>query len=96
MVQGRKITNYGPKAILDFNTSFEMSLSKLSDNQKISDIGSTILNLWLLKDSQLQLPILFDLPSSENERKDGTRNETIEMEWLIFRHFLLNHPSTAW
>ncbi len=42
MVQGRKIKNYGPNEILDFNTSFERSLSKLSENHNIFDIGSTI------------------------------------------------------
>ncbi len=45
MVQGRKMTNYGPNEILDFNTSFERSFSKLSENQKIIDIGSTVLKL---------------------------------------------------
>ena len=49
MVQGRKMTNYGPSEILDLNTSFERYLSKLSENQKIFDIRSTVLKLWLLK-----------------------------------------------
>ncbi len=39
------MTNYGPNEILDFNTSFERSFSKLSENQKIIDIGSTVLKL---------------------------------------------------
>ncbi len=39
--------------MLDCNTSFERSLSKLSENHKIFDIGSTILKLRLLKDVQL-------------------------------------------
>ena len=45
MVQSRKMTNYGPKQILDLNISFERSLSELSENQKIFDIGSTVLKL---------------------------------------------------
>ncbi len=44
------MTNYGPNKILDFNTSFERYFSKLSENVKIFDIGSTVLKLWLLKD----------------------------------------------
>ncbi len=51
MVQGRKMTNYGPNQILDLNTSFERSLSKLSENHKIFEIGSSELKLWLLKDA---------------------------------------------
>ncbi len=47
------MTNLGPDKILDCNTSFERSLSKLSENYKIFDIGSTILKLRLLKDVQL-------------------------------------------
>ncbi len=35
MVQGRKMTNYGPDEILDLITSFERSPSKLSENHKI-------------------------------------------------------------
>ncbi len=46
MVQGRKITNYGPDENLDRNTSFERSISKLSENHKIFDIGATALKLW--------------------------------------------------
>ncbi len=53
MVQGQKMTNYGPNEILNLNTSFERSLSKLSENQKIVEIGSTVLKLWLLKDNPL-------------------------------------------
>ncbi len=53
MVQRRKMTNYGPNQIRDFNTSFERSLSKLSENHKIVEIGSMIPKLWLLKDVQL-------------------------------------------
>ncbi len=41
MVQGRKMTNYGPDEILFFNTSPERPISKLSENQKINDIGPT-------------------------------------------------------
>ncbi len=37
--------------MLDLNTSFERSLSKLSENDQIFDLGSTILKLWLLKQS---------------------------------------------
>ncbi len=48
--------NYGPDQILDLSTSFERSLSKLSENQKIVEIGSIILKLWLLKVVQL-LPV---------------------------------------
>ena len=35
------MTNYGPKQIIGLNTSFKRSLSKLSENHKIFDIGST-------------------------------------------------------
>ena len=51
------MTNYGPNQILDFNTSFERSLSKLSENNKNFEIGSTILKLWLIKDVQLLIPM---------------------------------------
>ncbi len=47
MVQGRKMPNYGPNEILDLNTSFERSLSKLSENHNIFDIGPTEFKLWL-------------------------------------------------
>ncbi len=43
--------------MLDLNTSFERPLSKLSENPKKIDIGSTALKLWLLKDVQLQPPL---------------------------------------
>ncbi len=43
--------NYDPTNILDFNTSFESSLSKLSENHKINVIGSTELKLWPFKDA---------------------------------------------
>ena len=43
MVQGRKMTNNGPSEILDFNTSFERCLSKLSENQKIFEFGSIVM-----------------------------------------------------
>ena len=49
--------------MLDLNTSFERSLSKLSEIFKNVDIGSTIEKLWLLKDVQLHnatLPILIN------------------------------------
>ena len=51
------MTNYGSNEIFDLKTSFERYLSKLSENLKISDIGSTVLKLWLLKDVQLQLMV---------------------------------------
>ena len=41
MVQGKKMAN--PDEILDQNTSFERSLSKLSENHKMFDIGLTVL-----------------------------------------------------
>ncbi len=47
------MTNYGPDEIMDLNTPFERSLSKLSENHKNFDTGSTVLKLWLLKDVQL-------------------------------------------
>ncbi len=50
------MTNYGPDEIMDLNTPFERSLSKLSENHKNFDIGSTVLKLWLLKDVQLPPP----------------------------------------
>ncbi len=53
MVQGRKITNYDPYQILDLNTYFKKYLFKLSENSKISEIGSTIPKLWLLKDTYI-------------------------------------------
>ena len=39
------MSNYGPNQIRDFNTSFERSLSKLSENHKIIEIGSIILKV---------------------------------------------------
>ncbi len=45
MVRGRKMTNYGPNEILDWNTSFERSLSKLSEKHNNFEIGSIILRL---------------------------------------------------
>ncbi len=47
------MTNMGPDKILDLNTSFERYFSKLSENHKNVDIGSTVLKLWLLKGVQL-------------------------------------------
>ncbi len=47
------MTNYGPQKILNLNTSFERSLSEISENLKKIDIGSTVVKLWLLKDIQL-------------------------------------------
>ena len=47
------MTNYGPDKMLDLNTSFERSLSQLSENHKMFDTGSTVLKLWLFKDVQL-------------------------------------------
>ncbi len=41
MVQGRKMTNYGPNQIRDLMISFERSLSKRSENPKINEIGSS-------------------------------------------------------
>ncbi len=58
MVQGGKMTNYGPNEILDYLKS--KSLSKLSENPEIVYIGSTILKLWLLI-------IMFNyIPQSQN------------------------------
>ena len=45
------MTNYGPKEILDLNTSFERPLSKLSENHKINAIGQMELKLWPFKDA---------------------------------------------
>ena len=42
MVQRRKMPNYGPNKIWDSNTSFERSLSKLSENHKHFEIGSSV------------------------------------------------------
>ena len=47
------MTNFGPDKMLDLNTSFERSLSQLSENHKMFDTGSTVLKLWLFKDVQL-------------------------------------------
>ncbi len=53
MVQRRKMPNYGLNRSLDFKTLFERSLSKLSENHKNVEIGSSKLKLWLLKGVQL-------------------------------------------
>ncbi len=53
MVQGRKMTNYGPSEIFDFNKSSENPLSKLLENHKINVIGPTKLKLWPFKDYRL-------------------------------------------
>ncbi len=45
------MTNLVPDEILCFNTSFERSLSKLSENHKINVIGPTELKLWPFKDA---------------------------------------------
>ncbi len=45
----------GRDEILDWNTSFKRNFSKLSENPKVFDIGSTVLKLWLLKDTPLRL-----------------------------------------
>ncbi len=50
MVQGRKMANYDPYQILDFNTSLERYLSKLSENPKIFDMGPTVLKLGQMKE----------------------------------------------
>ncbi len=57
MVQGRKMTNYGPNKMLDLNTSFERYLSKLSEYNKNVDIGSSELKLWPFKDAFLMLRV---------------------------------------
>ena len=53
-----KAENYklGP---LDRNTSFERSLSKLSENRNIFDIGSTVLKLMAVEKSGLFLELSF-------------------------------------
>ncbi len=53
-----KNENYHPNKILDWNTSFERSFSKLSENHKNFEFGSIILKLWLLKDVQLHPPLI--------------------------------------
>ncbi len=58
--------NYGPNQFFDLNTPFERSLSKLSENHKIFDIGSMIPKLWLLKDVQLNPPLVRALFSHHN------------------------------
>ncbi len=45
-----KMANYDPYKILDFNTLSERSLSKLSENPKIFDIGPTVLKLGQMKE----------------------------------------------
>ncbi len=44
--------------MLDWNTSFERYLSKLSENPKNFHIGSTVLKLWPLKDVQQHSHVL--------------------------------------
>ncbi len=56
MVQGRKMINYGPNQIRDFNTSFERPLSKLSENHKIFEIGSSELKLTAVEHVPLPPP----------------------------------------
>ena len=42
------------------------------------------------------LEISHYIPSTnEKLRKDGTRNDKVLVEWLIFRHFLPNQPLSA-
>ncbi len=50
------MTNYGPDKILDLSTSFERYFSKLSENKKNIDIGSTVLKLIAVENIQLQSP----------------------------------------
>ena len=54
-----KMPNYVPNQILDFNTSFERYLSKLSEDNNIFEIGSSELKLWLLEDVQLHPPFSY-------------------------------------
>ena len=80
------MVNYGPYEIFDLNTSFERSLSKLSENHKNVDIGSTILKLWLLKD------VMFD--SSQGL---GKTLQCIALMWTLLRqgpNCKLPHPHT--
>ena len=49
------MSNLGSKEVLDLNTSLERYLSKLSENHKIVDIGSTVLKLWLFKDVHVSM-----------------------------------------
>ncbi len=57
IVQVRKMTNYSPNKMLDVNTSFERSLSKLSENRKIFNIGSTVLKLMAVERSSTTPPL---------------------------------------
>ncbi len=50
----------GRDEILDWNTLFETNFSKLSENPQIFDIGSTVLKLWLLKDTPPPLRLIND------------------------------------
>ena len=48
-----KLVNTFISHIWNLMIPFERSLSKLSENPNIFNIGSTVLKLWLLKDVQL-------------------------------------------
>ena len=50
------MTNYGPNQIMDFNTSFERYLSKLSENNKIFEIGSSELKLMAVERCLTTIP----------------------------------------
>ena len=49
------------------------------------------MGIWLANESWYVLYV----PSSENERKEGTRKERDDCEWFTLRHLRENHPSSA-
>ncbi len=80
MVQGRECQIRGPNKILDFNTSSERPLSKLSENHVI---GPTELKLWPFKDA------LFNArsPSFESTRV-GSVTRVLMVQFKGFSDFL--------
>ena len=65
-------------------TPFERSLSKLSENHKNIDIGSTVLKLWLLEDVQLHPPLLTINCSG------SFSNSPISISWIKVLTFVNN------
>ncbi len=55
------VSKTGRKQTLDFHTSSEKPLSKLSENHKINAVGTTELKLWPFKDA------LFNATSTQKQ-----------------------------
>ncbi len=85
-----------PIQILDLNTSFERSLSKLSENHKKFEIGSTVLKLWLLKDVQLHVQKFTVLEDQLNYKQYIVNCELYVQYLEKLKIKLLYNKNTPW